>query len=313
MRFLCVGNIACDVILQPVGSGYVQNRILLKSADLFAGGDALNVAVDLSVLEEEVTLIGCIGKDDFGDKVMRVLGEYPIDTRYIVHSKEVATVTSVLLLEQGGERKAAYRCGGNENLTESDVPDEAISWADHVHLGSPLRFTAMDGEGTCRLFKRAKEQGKTTSMDLVEPLDDIWLPKIEDTLHYCDIFLPSDYEVSRVCGLNDPLEMKEFFRPYGLSVFGVKMGGKGVFITDYKQDIWMAPVCSETPMDTLGAGDAFVATFLSAYKRNLPLKTCVIMASFASGYVIQEFGTTSGMKGFDKLYQDALHYDAAEK
>ena len=111
MRFLCVGNIACDVILQPVGSGYVQNRILLKSADLFAGGDALNVAIDLSVLEEEVTLIGCIGKDDFGDKVMRVLGEYPIDTQYIVHSKEVATVTSVLLLEQGGERKAAYRCG----------------------------------------------------------------------------------------------------------------------------------------------------------------------------------------------------------
>lgn len=309
MKFLCIGNAACDIILRPRSMERVQERVLLESVDMYAGGDALDVAVNLSIMGESSKLVGCIGNDDFGQTVLKCLQEHQVGSEYLIRSSQVPTVTSILFLKPDGERDAAYRAGGNEILQESDVPDQAIAWADHVHLGSPLRLNAMDGEGTKRLFQRAKAMGKTTSMDLVVPLDDIWLPKIEGALHYCDIFLPSDYEVSKVCGLTDPIEMKEFFRPYGLSVFGVKMGAKGAYITDYAEDVWIPPAKLGEVKDTLGAGDAFVAAFLAAYKGGKPLKGCAALASIASGYVVQKTGTTSGMVAMKELEQKAAQFE----
>lgn len=307
MKCLCVGNAACDIILQPSNMELVQDRLLLNNVIMSAGGDALDVAVDLAILGDQPALISCIGMDDFGSKIMKTLTESGVDTRYMIQDSIIPTTTSILLLKPDGERQAAYRSGGNERLSLNHVPDEAIEWADHVHLGSPMRLSSMDGKGTAELFRRAKLKGKTTSMDLVVPLDNIWLPKIEEVLHYCDIFLPSDYEVSQVCGLTDPLQIKEFFRPYGLSVFGIKMGANGVFVTDYKQDVWL-PASTNRVIDTLGAGDSFVAAFLSSYKKGFSLRDCAAISSIASGFVVQELGTTHGMKSFDDLYKEAKNY-----
>lgn len=308
MRCLSVGNVACDIILKPRRMELIQERLILDDVSLSAGGDALNVAVDLSIMGDEAALIGCVGTDDFGHKIMRSLEETGVNTKYMIQSGQMATVTSVLMLNPNGERRAAYKPGGNELLREAHIPEEAIEWAEHVHLGSPMRLTSMDGKGTANLFRRAKQKGKTTSMDLVLPLDDVWLPKIEEVLNYCDIFLPSDYEVSHVCGLSNPLEMKDFFRAYGVSVFGVKMGTRGVFVTDYKEDVWFPAVVKEGVKNTLGAGDAFVAAFISAYKRELPLRMCVAVASMASGHIVREMGTTNGMVKFEELYSEAKKY-----
>lgn len=307
MRILSVGNIACDILVSPFDAPPVQKRKLLKDVSLFAGGDALNAAIDLAILGQEVCLVGRVGKDDFGWKIRKTLAEFPaINTQYLVDIDDTPTSTSVSTIMPNGERRAAYRAGCNETLTLSDIPEAMIHWSDHVHLGSAMRLSAMDGEGTRELFKKARASGKSTSMDLVVDLDEIWLGKIQDALQYCDIFLPSHYEVREVCRLEDPLAMKEFFRPYGLKVFGVKMGSRGVFITDYRQDIFMPSVTVQKPVDTLGAGDAFMATFIAAYLNRLPLEICTSMASHASCHVISRFGPTTGMKSFDHLHHEAL-------
>ena len=309
MRFLCIGNLACDVIVKPLDKATVQGRTLLKDVSLFAGGDALNAAIDLATLGQKTCLIGRIGKDDFGAKIRSELTRHPsIDIRHLKELEEIPTSTSVSTIMPDGERYAGYRAGANETLSLTDVPEEAIREADHVHLGIAMRLNAMDGEGTCRLFQKAKELGKTTSMDLVVDLDGVWMRKIRDTLSHCDIFIPSDYEVREVCGLTDPLAMKEFFQPFGLSVFGVKMGAKGVFVTDYRQDIFMPSVAAKPPVDTLGAGDAFMATFIAAYKNQLPLEIAVAMASYASSFVIDEYGPTTGMREYEFLRHKALQH-----
>jgi fructokinase len=142
-------------------------------------------------------------------------------------------------------------------------------------------------------------------MDLVYDQDEIWLPKIEEALYYCDIFIPSDYEVECVCGLKDSMEIKEFFRPYGISVFGIKLGAKGVFLTDYNKDIFVPSAYHGVPVETLGAGDAFFAAFNISYHRGYELEHCAVIASCASACILGHYGASTGMVRFEELLKMA--------
>lgn len=316
MNYLCVGNTACD-ILARVGRSQKKSgkRLFLESIDCFPGGDALNNAVDASIMGESVKFIGCAGQDMFGEAIIKKLSEYRIDLSDMRIDPRIPTSVSYYIVDEGGEKRPAsqggccYRPGGNEALTEQDVPDSALKWADHLHLGSPMIQDGLDGGGNCTLLKRAKDHGVTTSMDLVYDQDQVWLPKIEAALHYCDIFIPSDYEVEHVCGCSDVKEMKEFFRPYGMSVFGVKMGSRGVFLTDYQKDIFVPSAYQDVPVETLGAGDAFFAAFNVSYNRGFSLERCASIASCASACVLGAFGASTGMAEYHELLKMAEDFE----
>lgn len=308
MNYLSVGNVACD-ILAKVSSEQKRSkrRLLLEDIGCYPGGDALNSAIDVSIMGENSMFIGCVGQDVFGREIMDKLSAYPVDLSHMRFGPDIRTSVSYYVVGEDGEKwpgesgGSCYRPGGNEALREEDVPDSALDWADHLHLGSPMIQDGLDYGGNARLLKRAKAAGVTTSMDLVYDQDEIWLPKIEEALSCCDIFIPSDYEVERVCGRSDPLAIKEFFRPYGISLFGIKLGAKGVYLTDFKEDIFVPSVYRGTPVDTLGAGDAFFAAFNLSHHRGYGLERCAVIASCASACVLGHYGANSGMVHFEEL------------
>lgn len=306
MRFLTVGTALTDIVVKPISPKVFEGTIQLENVQFLAGGDAMNASRDLAILGEESRIVTCLGRDASGERNLQFLQEAGVDTRYVLFAPEgVGSTTSLVLIDAAGDRYFGYCPGSNDHMRESDVTDEAIAWADHVHIASVMRLTGMDGAGTYNLFKRAHAMGKTTSMDATKDLDGIWMGKVEQVLHECDIFIPSDYEVNKICGLTDPVAMKEFFRPYGLKVFGVKLGAKGVYLTNYKEDVWMPTFFKGTPVDTTGAGDAFCATFIAAYKRGLSLASCGAVATAASCGVISQIGTIAGMRSFDALCEVA--------
>lgn len=316
MNYLCVGNTACD-ILAKVSSIQKKSdkRLYLESIECFPGGDALNNAVDASIMGEAVKFIGCVGQDLFGEAILKKLSGYKIDISHMRVDSQIPTSVSYYIVDKGGEKRPAsqggccYRPGGNEALAEQDIPDSLLHWADHLHLGSPMIQDGLDGGDNGILLKRAKEHGVTTSMDLVYDQDEIWLPKIEEALRYCDIFIPSDYEVEHVCGSRDIKEIKEFFRPYELSVFGIKMGERGVFLTDYKRDIFIPSAYKGIPVETLGAGDAFFAAFNVSYSRGFSLERCACVACCASACVLGSFGASTGMVEYNKLLKMADDFE----
>lgn len=308
MNYLSAGNVACDILAKvSPRQKKSKRRLLLKDIGFFPGGDALNSAVDVSMMGENAMLIGCVGQDIFGRQIMETLSSYPVDLRYMRYEAGIQTSVSYYVVGENGERwpgetgGSCYRPGGNETLKAEDIPDEALRWADHLHLGSPMIQDGLDYEGNARLLKRARDMGITTSMDLVYDQDEVWLPKIEAALSYCDIFIPSDYEVECVCGLSDPQDIKEFFRPYGLKIFGMKLGAKGVFLTDFHRDIVVPSAYPGTPVDTLGAGDAFFAAFNVSYFKGFGLTRCAEIASYASACVLAHYGANTGMVSFDEL------------
>lgn len=303
MNYLCVGNIACDLLAHKSGKQKHSNRrIYLDQLTCTPGGDALNSAVDASIMGVQAKLIGRIGQDLFGQMILQKIKNTKIDLSMLRMDPTIHTSVSFYTVTQGGEKDIAlYRPGGNEALEPEDVPDCALQWADHLHLGSPMIQDGLDGGGNAVLLQRAKRFGVQTSMDLVYDPDEIWLPKIEEALSYCDIFIPSDYEVSKMCGTDDLEKLTKFFEPYGLKIFGVKLGKRGVYLTDFHDAFLMPSAYRGLPVETLGAGDAFFAAFNIAYYKKEGIYRSAMIASCASACVLGHFGANTGMVTYEQL------------
>ncbi len=314
MKFLCVGQAICDLYLHPVTPAvFERHDNPLDGIPVYGGGDANNASIDLKRIGGEVALATSLGADTFGHQVLKLLQQEGVDTRFVSRRADLPTSVHVIMLS-GDEnlRGNAYLKGTGQAVERKDIPDEAIEWADHVHCVSVLSQPLLDGEGVASILKYAKSLGKTTSMDL--QLDnDLWTPeecleKVAQALPYCDVFLPSIDEAKVVAGTDDPLELKEFFGKYGIKIFGVKLGSKGAFITNYEEDIWQEPLYRGAPVDTLGCGDAFCSGFIAGYTRGLSLRGCGLMASAAAAKICGSIGCSDGMTSYDELVAHVHDY-----
>ena len=317
MRFLCVGQAIGDLYLHPVNPDLFDGALhLLDGIPIYGGGDANNASIDLAKIGEDVCLATAIGADMFGDKILKLLEEAGVSTKFVRQRTDMPTSVHVIFLGDNDLRANGYMKGTGQCVAREDIPNEAIDWAEHVHMVSVLSQPVLDGEGVASIMKYAKENGKTTSMDLQYDLDmydpSIALEKVAMALPYCDIFLPSISEAQAITGgITDPLELKEFFSSYELKIFGCKLGAKGAYLTDFKQDIFIPSLYPGIPVDSLGAGDAFCSGFISAYKRGFSLKGCGLIASAASAKICGVIGCNAGMRPFDELvdYAKEMGYD----
>lgn len=308
MNILCLGAVLCDIAAKPVPpDAFAARRINLDSLNVSGGGDANNASIDLARLGENVRTVSRVGKDFLGGMLLSQLRENGVDTRYVQIDGHAQTTAAVLMLGPDGVTVvSARKSGACDALCQSDVSDEALAWADHLHTVNVLNMPALDGEGLAALFARAHARGVTTSVDVKRPRNAHEHPMdcIREALGHCDVFLPSDHEVDYLCGISDPREAAEYFHRFGVKVFGMKRGKDGVYVTDYQQELFQPSLYRGTPVDVVGAGDAFSSTFVASWRRGRSLKDAALLASAASARVLSCVGTTAGMRDARTLARD---------
>ena len=90
------------------------------------GGCVGNTAVDLKRLDEEmdVCVFGRIGKDEYGDYVLRVMREEGLDVSAVVRSDSLPTSFTDVMTLPGGERTFFHARGANAEFSEKDVGEK---------------------------------------------------------------------------------------------------------------------------------------------------------------------------------------------
>ncbi|MDY3919034.1 MAG: carbohydrate kinase family protein [Candidatus Limivivens sp.] len=180
----------------------------MKDVDVHTGGAVANTGLAMKLLGAEVSLIGKIGKDAFGDLVCSILRNYQADVRMAV-SEEESTSYSVVLAVPGIDRIFLHNPGANDSFRAEDVPREALEETALLHFGYPPLMRSMyqeDGEEMVALMKRAQGCGAATSLDLaaIDPDSEEgkadWERILERVLPYVDFFEPS---VEELCCMLD--------------------------------------------------------------------------------------------------------------
>ena len=302
MEVLSAGLMVSDIIVHPVDPKiFEMDSQALENIAFKTGGDALNVAVNLAKLGVDVGVAGVVGDDAAGRDITAKLAAAGVDCGNVAISEKNQTSTCIVLCEKSGERHFLYHGKSNHEFAEPMISEEALSQISILNIGSAMALDSLDGEGLAKLFWRAKRHGVTTTLDLTHDSGGKWLEKIEGALEHTDVFIPSLVEAKMVTGMDEPEDMAEFMRKYKLKIFGVKLGERGCFVTDFKQAKTVPAFSCDEVTDTTGAGDAFMSGFICALLGGFGCFDCAKLGAAAANFCIRKIGATGNLPGYETL------------
>lgn len=193
--------------------------IHMNGADVHTGGSVANTGLAMKFFGADVTLMGKIGADEFGKLILEILSQYGYDGRSdMIISKESGTSYSVVLAMPGVDRIFLHSPGANDTFCYDDLDFQRIRDAALFHFGYPplmKRMYADEGQELIRIFRKVKESGTATSLDLaaVDPASEAgladWRKILEQVLPYVDFFVPSAEEL---CYMLDRERYEEWIR-----------------------------------------------------------------------------------------------------
>ncbi|MBQ1305527.1 MAG: carbohydrate kinase family protein [Erysipelotrichales bacterium] len=298
---LCAGIATWDTIFTGVDPDFLRmDGMTAKGYFASSGGDAVNAAVNMARLGMKVSVAACIGKDSAGELVKQDLLKAGARTGDLTERGDVHTASPVLLVDTEGDRHI-LRVPDNANyvFSEEMVTEEMLRKAGHLHFASANVLPGIDGKPLGRLFQKAHSLGLTTSLDVTFDKDGKWLDNIEDALDHCDIFIPSLQEAKMYARSEDLKEITAFFRKWPIRIFGVKLGKEGVYLTDFKEEWRLPTLYHGIPVDTTGAGDAFLAGFVSAWLKGYDIPSSGAAGSAQSASVLGKTGANTGAGSWD--------------
>lgn len=303
MDILCVGQLVTDILAKPIESiDYTVDTIRVESINVKNGGDCLNTAICLAKLGNDTGVIGKVGNDLFGNFLLEAIKSNGIDARGMIVEEGASTSSVIVSINNDGARVFFYYGGTNDTFMYEDLNTALIDECRIVHVGGTYSLPQFDGNGAAKLFAYAKAKGRLTSMDVTWDTSGRWLSTIKPCLKYLDIFMPSINEARHITGRDKPEDIARFLQDQGVKTVVVKLGRDGCYVKASDKGFF-CPAYDVEVVDTTGAGDSFVAGFLTGVLKGWDLEKCARFASAVSAHCIQHIGATTGIPEFEDIIE----------
>ncbi|AIF50875.1 carbohydrate kinase family protein [Pelosinus sp. UFO1] len=300
-KVICLGILVADLIAKPVTHFPARGKLTnVDKMELHTGGCATNTAIALAKLGEDVGVIGLIGEDGLGSFVSNQLKSENVNIDGLKSTTKVGTSTSIVLSDLDGERSFLYYSGANGIFTEEDINFTPIENCDFLFIAGSLLLPAFDGLPTARLLQRAQNIGKYTILDTAWDPTGRWMNVIGPCLPHLDLFIPSLEEAQMLTGKNTVEEMAKIFLDAGTRNVVIKCGSKGCYIKNEQEEHFL-PAFKVHAVDTNGAGDSFVAGFITGLIHNWDLKRCGQFANAVGAHCVMSIGASSGIKSISEI------------
>lgn len=277
-----------------------------------AGAES-NVAIGLARLGHRAAWAGLVGEDEPGRLILRTLRGEGVD---ISHAATHATApTGTMLREQRVAdlvRVHYWRSHSAASLlTPADIAPALGDGARVLHLTG---ITCALGSGPLEAVREAAahahEQGWTVSLD-VNHRQRLWTAEdagraLRPLLPHITVLIASDDELPVVTGLSaeapDGEERSvDALLDAGVREVVVKRGGEGAAFRDRQGVRHSVPALRVPVRDTVGAGDAFCAGYLSGLLDGLPPAGRLARANTLGAFAVASDGDWEGLPRRDEL------------
>nr|WP_321269820.1 aminoimidazole riboside kinase [uncultured Tolumonas sp.] len=232
------------------------------------GGAPANVAVAISRLGGDSAFFGRVGQDPLGRFMKQVLQDEGVDTHYMQLDKEHRTSTVIVDLDDHGERSFTFmvKPSADQFLQPQDVP--AFQKGEWLHVCSIALANEPSRSTTLAAMKAIKAAGGYVSFD-PNLREEVWLnpadlkPVVLQAVALADVMKFSDDELLFLTEQADlQTALSWLNEQYNLPLVVITQGKKGALVihNNEQQLVTGKPV---NPVDTTGAGDAFVGGLLA--------------------------------------------------
>lgn len=276
-----------DVVIRVSHIPAVGETILGKGQKLYGGGKGANQAIAASRLNGNVSMIGRLGKDDYGKKLYQDLIDSGVNVEGIEFDDEAFTGTAYIYVSDAGDNNIVVIPGANGKVDRNQI-DKFESLLDDAHYCIIQMEIPIDTvEYVIALCKEK---------DVKVVLNPAPAHKLKDaTMKDIFMILPNETELDILCNSSGSFEeMAESLYKKGIENVIVTLGEKGCMLVN-EEGIKHFPAPPFSPVDTTGAGDSFVAGITVAISEGKSLEKAIKFASYVAGVTISKEGAQTSL------------------
>ncbi|MDC5806485.1 aminoimidazole riboside kinase [Vibrio europaeus] len=231
------------------------------------GGAPANVAVAIARLGGKSAFFGRVGQDPLGRFMKNTLADEQVDTEFMLLDDAHRTSTVIVDLDNAGERSFTFmvKPSADQFLAESDIPQfNAGEW---LHVCSIALANEPSRSSTLETMRQIKAAGGFVSFD-PNLREEVWAepdelkPVVSQAIELADVVKFSDDELMFLTETNTLAAGLTAVEKYHNTLVLITQGAKGALVVFDNEQRLMSGQAMK-PVDTTGAGDAFVGGLLA--------------------------------------------------
>ena len=249
-----VGSINMDLVVHAPAFARPGETLLGASFATHPGGKGANQAIAASRLGADASLVGAVGEDDWGKDLRGVLAAEGVDIDHVAKVPGVASGVGVVTVVEGGENGILVASGANMKLDAEaiDAAHADITDADVLFLQNeiPMEINLLAADVAHAAGKKIVFNAAPAGELPAELLEKVYLLVANRaearTLSHCEEDVSAAGIARRLSAL-------------GPELVAITLGPKGALLFD-GETVLREPSPEVETLDTVGAGDAFIAS-----------------------------------------------------
>jgi ribokinase len=261
-RIAVIGSNMVDLVTYVTRMPARGETIEAPSFEMGHGGKGANQAVAAAKLGASVLMVTKVGDDMFADNTIKNLAGFGVDTKYVTRAKGRSSGVAPIMVEPSGENSILIVKGANNELSAADIDQAAEDLKACSLILLQLEIPVETVYAAIEFGKRHRVQTLLNPAPAVPDLD-------PQRIRNATFLTPNETELAILSGLPVGTEAEieiaaRSLMAKGIETIIVTMGSRGAMLLTAHSVKRIAPV-RVTPVDTTGAGDAFVGSFARYY------------------------------------------------
>ena len=291
MTIVVLGSINADLVVRAPRLPLAGETLRGTSFAVVPGGKGANQAVAAARHGATVSIVGAVGADDFGPRLVDALEQNRVDTSGVTVDPDAATGVASIVVSESGDNAIVTVGGANHRVgrTELRALDERLPDATVflVQLEIPIAVVQ-------DAVRRAHARGTVVVLDPapVAALGD-------DLLADVDWITPNVIEAEVLTGIapldeSDARRAAEMLRRRGVDHVVITLGAEGCVYSGAEGSFRVEPPSVDV-VDTVAAGDAFNGTLAASLDRGDDVGTALERACAAGALATTRSGALPSM------------------
>jgi ribokinase len=249
-------------------------------------------------MTQPVVLIGAVGRDAFGDEMVRNLFQFHVGTEGVARRDDADSGVAFIIIDASGQNQIVVAPGANATLTTQDATHWRRSITNSKAVITQLESPLPAVEAALRL---AREAG---ALSVLNPAPCV--PLSDGLLGLCDWIIPNEVEAAQLTGLKvrNQAEAEDAARKLreraGGANIAITLGPRGVWITSASFS-GHVPAPAVRPVDTVGAGDTFIGAFVARLTERANVRDAARFGCAAAGLSVTRRGAQSSIPTRDEV------------
>lgn len=278
-RIAVVGSLNLDVVMMVATLPSPGETVLARRHFTNPGGKGANQAVAAARLGNEVSMVGAVGNDSEGRRLIEALNADGVNTSHVVQL-DAPTGMAAIAVDANAENTIAVGPGANGAITVSHLERAAaiVATADVVLMQLEIPLDVVEAAASV-----------ARGLVILNPAPALDLP--QSLLDRVDVLVPNQHELRVLASDDAPIE-NLVAKLVGPKDVVVTLGSRGAFIGSVGVTV---PVLEVEPVDTTAAGDSFCGALADGLGRGGSITEAVNWAAAAAAVTVTRLGAQQSL------------------